>query len=291
MSQNNQIQGYSESGLPQKKQSPSILKWAKTPQEASVVKAFEGRKPFKDYDENDTARLIDVISKWRYYTGSSKNITPDDLAAMAIFIGDKWENMTLEELNLAIDLSLTGELEVDVNTYGEFSPMYASRIIQAFYAYKLKVMSLVINRRDEDQRRQMSLQTSAPSPEKNMDNMIAIIKSEYAIFDQHKVVNDPFSLIYNFIRRTNRIALTDGLIQKALEYGEKTAKAELLERAKFSPKIKDVAVALSGSTDESQMEKKQRMVKKYARNFCVQYYFERNHIDNIVKSIIIEEFR
>ena len=269
--------------------------WAKTQEEANLVHSFVEKKQIRDFDENDTKELIDVISKWRYYTGCTKDVTAQDFVVIAMFIGKNWDNLTLDEINLIIDLSMVGKLDVDVNTYGNFSPLYISRIIQAYLDYKKDLLLGLMQRRDEYEQKQLADQQTKPIPEESMENMIYIIKAEYARFNQHSDVSDPFNIVYNFLKRTKRLNIDTELTKQALEYGNRMAKTTMIQQTlSDNGQIKEISAVMSDDEyrlTDKQKDNKDKLVKKYARNYCVQKYFTSRNIDEIVKSITIKEFQ
>lgn len=269
--------------------------WAKTQEESNLLNSFVDKKKIRDFDENDTKDLIDVISKWRYYTGCTKDVTAQDFVVIAMFIGRNWDSLTLDEINLIIDLSMMGKLDVDVNTYGNFSPLYVSRIIQAYLDYKNDTIKAVLQRKNEHEQKVLVEQSTKPIPEESMDNMIYILKAEYAKFNQHSVVNDPFNIVYNFLKRTNRLRIDKELTNQALEYANRMAKTALIEQTiAESGQIREISAVMSDDEyrlTDKQKDNKDKLVKKYARNYCVQKYFGTINIDDIVKSITIKEFQ
>ena len=269
--------------------------WAKTQEEANLVQSFSDKKQIRDFDENDTKELIDVISKWRYYTGCTKDVTAQDFVVIAMFIGKNWDNLTLDEINLIIDLSMVGKLNVDANTYGNFSPMYVSRIIQAYLDYKKELLLEILQRRDEHEQKELAEHSTKPIPEESMENMIYIIKAEYERYNQHSVVSDPFNIVFNFLKRTKRLVIDKELTNQALEYANRMAKTALIEQTlSENGQIREISAVMSDDEyrlNDKQKENKDNLVKRYARNYCVEKYFSIKNIDEIIESITLKEFQ
>lgn len=79
--------------------------------------------------------LKSVVVKWIYMLGLTGKVSDNDIIANTQIIADLFPKLTLKQIELAIKLSLQGVLDVDAETYGNFSPIYISKIIKAYLAY------------------------------------------------------------------------------------------------------------------------------------------------------------
>ena len=59
-------------------------------------------------------------------------MSEEELKINVQFIKNSYGKLTAKEIELAIDLSLQGYLGVDAQPYGNFSPLYISKILNAF---------------------------------------------------------------------------------------------------------------------------------------------------------------
>ena len=96
--------------------------------------------------------LIDVVAKWKWMVGvvnnnQSEDDTAQELALLSTFIYNTYNSLKIDEINLAIQLSLSNKLDCDVNTYNSFSPLYVSRILNAYLEYKRKINSDITERK------------------------------------------------------------------------------------------------------------------------------------------------
>ena len=82
--------------------------------------------------KEDYTRLIQVVTKWRIMLGLSKDMSEEELKINVQFIKNSYGKLTTKEIELAMDLSLQGRLGVDPQPYGNFSPLYISKILNAF---------------------------------------------------------------------------------------------------------------------------------------------------------------
>jgi hypothetical protein len=222
--------------------------------------------------------LIDVLAKWRWMSGVSNNSQGEDdiakeLVYLSEFVVKNYNNITIDEISLCIDLSLTNKLDVDVNTYNSFSPMYVSRILNAYIEYKRVLYNNIYSKKDlEDSRKFLE---KKPTPEEKMHSMIDLIKYFYDEYKKEGEVKDHFNAIYNYLKRTNRITLSKDIIDQALEYGKRRSVEhintywDLLDRDK--PKGDEI-------------------VKRFARNYCVQMIFDTIDLNDFCSKIKVDEF-
>ena len=62
------------------------------------------------------------------------------------FIRENFNELNLVDIDQAINLSLKGDLEVDVEHYQNFTPLYISKILKAYKEYRGKVIFAIRER-------------------------------------------------------------------------------------------------------------------------------------------------
>jgi hypothetical protein len=229
--------------------------------------------------------LIDILAKWRWMSGiSTSNQDEDSLAKelliIAQFISKNYESMTIDEVSLCIDLSLTNKLDVDVRTFNTFSPMYVSRILNAYVVYKRKQLEDIKERKF---RHELEMESKAEkTKEQKAEDFKDFIRYIYDDYKQKGIVNDYFNTIYNFFKRTNRLVIANSEI---IEEAKIVAKKMASEK---SIKFKEEEFA---STNRMFSEKdKESWYRSFAKNYCVQKYFETNGIENMLENVLIDDF-
>lgn len=259
-------------------QSNSLLNYARTKDEYQLVLAME--KPNLQLMDGTESmpKLIDVLAKWRWMSGvSSNNQSEEDIAKELVLIADfvfrNYPKLSIEEISLSIDLSLTNTFDIDVNAYNSFSPMYVSRILNAYLEYKRGLYNTISAKKDlEESRKYLE---KKPTPLEKMNSMVELIKYFYDEYKSIGEVKDHFNAIYHFLKRTNRISLSKEIIDEALKYGkERSANHvsthwDMFDRNK--PDGEDI-------------------VKRFARNYCVQKIFDTIDIEDFCSKIKLEEF-
>lgn len=210
---------------------------------------------------------------------STHNQSEDDiaqeLALICKFVLNNYPQITLEEISLAIDLSLTDKLNCDVRTFNTFSPMYVSRILNAYIEYKRYMYNDLMKRKESlDLKKEMDKEIT---PEEKMQNMVELIRYFYDKYKSEGIVNDYFNTLYNYFRRTNRMVVGKKLIDEALTYAKVESKNHIKEYFEDGLKTEKIDI--------------ESLEKRYARNYCVQVFFDNLDIEKLVSTITIDEFK
>ena len=259
----------------QQKQNNSLIQHAKNQDEANFVFAFENK--LKVYEHSD--KLIDTLAKWRWMAGinnsnQDENEIAKELALLCQFVVDNYSLLTIDEINLAINLSLTNKLDCDVNAYNSFTPAYVSRILNSYASYKRELFNSLSERKERfEYTKELE---SKPTAQQKMDGMVELINYLYEGFKESGEVVDHFNSLYNYLRSTNRLNPSKELINDALAY------AEIKTKEHITNYFAD-AIGQHKINDEY-------IKKRFARNYCVKDYFEKNSIDNIIASVNINDF-
>lgn len=266
---------------PQQKQKTSLLEVVKNQEEYDFVNAMATMplNMMKELEPKTHESVIDLLGKWRWMSGvSSVNQDEDEiateLALISKFVMNNYDSLSLEEISLAIDLSLVDKLNCDVRTFNTFSPMYVSRILNAYIEYRRRMyndLSLLKERKDEE--KELSRK---PTPQERRDGMVEFIQY---LYDKHKAneeFEDLFSTVFFFLKRTNRITLSKEDISEALEYGNHRANEYVLTH--FDKALK------------SEKPDKENLKKRFARHYSLQKFFDRIDINALISSIETKEF-
>jgi hypothetical protein len=197
-----------------------------------------------------------------------------ELALISQFLIKNYSFLTLDEISLAIDLSLLNKLDCDVRTFNAFSPMYVSRILNAYGEYRKELYKEVMDRKiREDEKKEMEKKVS---PEEKMQSMIELIEYFYNEFKSIGIINDHFNTLYNYFRRAKKLNPDKQMIDNAMEYGK--VKSETYINNYFNDAL------------NSEKPEKDNIIKRFARNYCVETYFNENTLEDIIKQVNIKEF-
>lgn len=261
----------------------TLLNYCQTKDEQELIRAFFSARSISQ--EVYLLDLIDVLAKWRWMSGiSTSNQDEDSLAKelliIAQFIAKNYEGMTIDEVSLCIDLSLTNKLDVDVRTFNTFSPMYVSRILNAYVGYKRKQLEDIKERKF---RHELEAEAkSEKTKEQKAQDFKDFICYMYDDYKEKGIVNDYFNTIYNFFKRTNRLVIADSeIIEEAKMVAKKMASDKM---AKFKQEEFATTNRMFSERD------KESWYRSFAKNYCVQKYFEANGIDKMLENVLIDDF-
>lgn len=115
------------------------------------------------------------------------------------------------------------------------------------------------------------------TPEEKMQNMVELIRYFYDKYKSEGIVNDYFNTLYNYFRRTNRMVVGKKLIDEALTYAKVESKNHIKEYFEDGLKTEKIDI--------------ESLEKRYARNYCVQVFFDNLDIEKLVSTITIDEFK
>lgn len=264
----------------QVKQKTLLSDYAVNKDEYEVLVAMKNT-PISKTSNSAKEQIIDIVAKWKWMVGvnssnQDENEVAMELAMISNFIQNNYSYLTPQELNTAIELSLTDKLNVDVKTYNSFSPMYISRILNAYVDYRKAVFNHVNERKNKE-----ILQIELDSPvtaEFKMSEMIELIRYIHQQYIETGKVNDVFNVLYNYFKRTNRIVLDKLIIAEAMAYGKKKMEIHIHETWGLNLRSRE--------TPDTDL-----ITKRFARNYCVDKYFKGLNLESLISSIKLNEFQ
>lgn len=254
-----------------------LISYCQSKTENEVVKAMYSVQEYEsesDYINN----LIDYLAEWRWMVGINNQQSEDELAQelvmLAKFISENYPILKREEFKLAVNMSLTNVLDVDVRTFNTFSPMYVSRILNAYLEHKNKIVKEVRQRKERDDlKKELEKQ---PSQQEKMDSMVDLITYLYQEYKELGEVKDYFTILFNYLKRTNKIKIPKQQIDEAMQYGKmKARKYEATTYEKLFDK---------NESDNSLIE------KRYARNYCIQKLFDEIGLEGVIAKVELKDF-
>ncbi len=238
-------------------------------EEVTLVKCVEGSVLIGNL--TDLNPLVNVVAKWRMYIGLPKEDISEELSIVADFLFKQYPFLTISEIELAYTLSVTNKLK-DVEFYGSFSPLYVGKVLDSYLYYRKLTLADTIRRKQKYDNELKEIE-SRPSPEKQCNDLKSAIKDMYEEFKQTGYLRDPFNICYNYFRRTKMLIVKKEEIDGAMDYGKKM----------YLSKERNLFEKVSESSKESE-------IQRYARNWCVQNYFNKMGIDVILNNIKVEHF-
>jgi len=228
--------------------------WIKTEEDNKLVLSQYGVKISQL--ENPNA-LIELLGKWRYYVGIKQDPTPEEFIIISKFIKNNFSDLTLEEIDLAIELSVMGKLNMDNIAYNQFSVLYVTNILNSYKEYRHINMLKILDVREKELIREREL--NRYTPEYKMQNMKQLFIDQYAEFKEKGVIFDYFNSCYNFLKKNNYLIIDKQMRDDAVQYGK---------NAVVQDKDSKIGLYLIKTYTKDEME------KVHMRNYCVQKFFE-----------------
>ena len=221
----------------------------------------------------DMSPLVDVVSKWRLYIGIPKSEDLGaELALVTEFIYSNYGFLTLSEIELAYNLSITRKLD-DVEFYGSFSPLYVGKVLQSYLYYRKITMADAIRKKEKFDQQELE-KKNKPTPEEEAKLTKEIVADFYKKSRETGEVDDPFNICYNLFRKAKFLKVSQDDIDEATLYGEKK-----YQENRKSPNL------FAKFQDNKELE-----VKRHARNYLVLKYFDTISIDILLLKIRPELF-
>jgi hypothetical protein len=210
--------------------------------------------------------------------------TTIELALVRDFIIDNYPMLSIEEIELSYILSLTDKLE-DCDYFGYFSPLYVGKVLNAYLHYR-KIQLADAIRRQEKAKLLEKEKNNKPTPEQEAKLTIEIFETFYKEHKDGKNISDLFNICWNYLRAQVKSGNKDFFNRwtnpQKLDYEQAIAYATETIIQKES--------AIENLYKKVQPSDRDSDIKKIARNYCVQRYFDEVSIDKIVNLIKPEHF-
>jgi hypothetical protein len=228
-----------------------------------IFQAYHNLKKIDNFSSNDDLKpLIDIVGKWRFYVGIKEDLSKEELFMNVTFIRENFGELNLVDINEAINLSLKGELKVDVEHYQNFSPIYISKILLAYKEYRSKI---IVDIRQRISEKENSLQSEITDEER----LTFCKKSLQSMYDSKndKGFYDFGSVTYDFIKKNKLMVMSKELVDEAMAYG--TDNYIKQTRNSF---YNDVVS--NTKNHKSERDKKDQTIRSYARNYVVKKWLD-----------------
>lgn len=174
---------------------------------------------------------------------------PDEVqkAVLLDFIKSNLANFTPGEIKIAFELAVKGEFEVDLNHFGQFSPVYLTTVFNKYIEHRKKVAAEVA-REEEKKRLQEEEERRANDPEHKKQVEAEFIEAIIRpAFDQYKETKRfslgsvPVKYVFDFLKSKGVLELDDKTKKKIREEATRRTASEVNHaKNKFSLDKKDL---------------------------------------------------
>jgi regulator of sigma D len=234
-------------------------------------------KKIKDFENEDFKMLHKLLLKWGKFIGLKEAPDDEQMFMLVVFVKENFTQLSLGEITNAFNLAIAGTLNINVEHYNSFSPIYISKIFNAYLEHKKDVMYKMHKLEEEAAQKEKNKPLSEEElEEKNKENAIMVFTN----YQSEKTIPDYGYVIYDY------------LIGKKLISFNKEEKTEILAEAKRMA-IKDGERHLeSNATPEIKQKiresilninqhdsKRSEVVIKYCKNIGLKRYFDSLMVD------------
>jgi hypothetical protein len=246
---------------------------ANTDEEKSLIE-YSFNKLIRNFDTNDRNNLINVIGSWAAALGVSKDITAIDIKMISTFISNQFGNLSLQEIEYAISLSLANKLNCDSNLYGKgLNVAYIGNILSAYIQYK-RVNLADVNYKIQNQ----EVDKTPITPEYKMNICKETLVLCYRDWEANANNIGSLNSLYNDFKRIGLFkgVITQDDINKSIDYGKRAA-------SDFIMKYNVIG---------SKPDKDQSLVaqQRFARNYIIAIYFKKNSLNSILEKLTVDKF-
>jgi len=248
---------------------------AKNDDERKLVRALLD-KPLANFEgKEDFAKLIAVVTKWRIMIGLSKEMSAEELKLNVAFIKENYPKFTLKDIDLAMNWSLQGRLDVNAEPYGQFSPLYISKILNA-YGTKSSETINELRKRQLQQERETNTQENLSPEEKLKQRKKWIIYYAEKVRTTDNYIGDYDNTIWTFLTRNNLLNPNDLSLKEASKYADMEIAKDNSERS-----TKVLFKAMNVTEQGLDIQKRREM---YGRYYVMRSFFRK--IPNINEWIL-----
>ena len=256
-----------------------LLSLVRSNTENTLVSAFAGKKRISELSGKESLAIVDVVGLWMANLGVINSITDTEIGIIANFIRDNYNFLTIQEIKLAMNLSMTAKLNCDSELYNKsFSAKYVGKILNAYIEYRNSELSDFRNRVEVERQKMADV---PPSPKEKMDIAIDFLKNCYKAFSEDNTDTDGFHIVYEFLKKTKRLRGGKEKVDAALKYGEKAAKEFM------NTQYKD---GMGNIVKGYNQVDKDHLKTRFAKSYIVADFFKNNKFEDFIASITIKEF-
>jgi hypothetical protein len=234
--------------------------------------------------KEDYTRLIQVVTKWRIMLGLSKDMSEEELKINVQFIKNSYGKLTTKEIELAMDLSLQGRLGVDPQPYGNFSPLYISKILNAFVEKHDEQINALLQRKRQSEIEMKRNEVDKRTPLEKAESLKRFITDwGKSVRDNDRYYGDFNHSVWNFLNNGGFIEPDDEMLNAAKIFADNEHRQmEEIEK-------KNVFMnAMRGFQKEQEVKKRKEM---YGRFYVMRAFFRSlSDVDEFMNQFDINTF-
>lgn len=233
--------------------------------------------------------LIDVVGQLRTLVGSF-NAVKEQLQVEARFLQSNYPNFSIEDVRIAFNLYMNNRLDIDTQPYVVFSPLFISHVMNAYIAYRFKVV-VAVRQKAEPKLLAYADQVknnSAEGKAKRVEGLKDCVRECYRHVKEGLRERFFFGITFYLLKQTKRLKIDDDLRRQAKEYAEKKYTTDMMENKKRLQEkdgsITHISETIYGNPAATCPNKEVAIIE-YMKEFCLKDYFDHVNIDELINSI------
>lgn len=246
-------------------QSPLIGAWIRSKDEEQIYLTQFGKKLNQFKTKEDKVDLIKSITSWRLHLGIREKMSDEELIINMTFLKDSYPTLTLEDIRLAIRYSLNGTLNVNPEAFGSFSPLYISKIINAYLEHKKDELQKI------NAHKKYLEVMNREEPEPTFMEKLEAKKQHIKWF--HKTLTESNNYVADFQNYVwDLLNRKQFLHPDSINWEDAEEKAEILTNRNV---YSTFAKVMANMKPDKKEEEKKRLKELYGRYYIMKQFFEK----------------
>jgi len=268
------------------KQTLLIIQKLNSQEQKIVLGSLE--KKIEEFTNEDFKSLHKLLLKWGKFIGLKEAPDDEQMFMLVVFVKDNFTKMSLAEITNAFNLAIAGTLNINVEHYNSFSPIYISKIFNAYLEHKKEVMYKMHKLEEEEaQKEREKPLTEEELEQKNKENAIMVFKQ----YQAEKTVPDYGYVIYDYLigkklinfNKEEKTEILAEAKRRAIEDGERHLKSNVT--AEIKHKIRESIMNINQHDS-----KRSEIVIKYCKNIGLKKYFDSLMTDPVKQTEAMKVF-
>jgi len=277
---NHELQKAESSDLQKQSEKPNKLigNWIINQQEYQIAQSMTQKKIGK-FNREEMGNIVDILAQWRLLLGVTSDATQEELIFITQFLYDNYKHLTLSDLKMAKDWSITSKIDVGFVTQKTFSSYYIARCLNAYEEEKRRIINEINERKDRYEAKKALENPMRISPEEEAKSFKDYLLTLYKSYSEDREFYDLADMVYNWGKSVGLINPTNKEVSDALIYA-----TERLREYKQSENRLIASKNIDTMDDETRK-------KKFARVFVITNMFRKHPVSELIQKINIEYFK
>jgi hypothetical protein len=229
-------------------------------------------KKIKDFKDADYNSLHTLLLKWGKFIGLKEVPHTEEMFMLVVFVKENFTKISLMEITNAFNMACAGKLNINVEHYNQFSPIYISKIFNAYGEYKANVIHKLMKAQGDLEESDRNKPLSGNDLEEvSKKNALSV----FAQYRMQKKIPDYGHIIYDYFVKKDLIDFTTAQKREILSRAKENSLSDGKKHLR-GQRSSDVREKINESLDKiaNHDNEKSDLVLKYCKNIGLAMYFE-----------------